>query len=99
MGGITVRRGILCRNQFFPETLNTVLSHNPAEAQSEKNPAVMMVHAKSDSTPLAASAGWDGGEPEVQRTMEGAFPELNLAIKLRGTTLEALGITLFTPAS
>jgi signal transduction histidine kinase len=79
------------RDQFFPETLNTVLSHNPAEAQSEKNPAVMMVHAKSDSTPLAASTGWDGGEPEVQRTMEGAFPDLNLAIKLRGTTLEALG--------
>ena len=79
------------RDQFFPETLNTVLSHNPAEAQSEKNPAVMMVHAKSDNTPLAASTGWDGGEPEVQRTMEGAFPELNLAIKLRGTTLEALG--------
>ena len=79
------------RDRFFPETLNSVLSHNPAESQSEKNPAVMMVHAKSDNTPLAASAGWDGGEPEVERTMEGAFPNLNLAIKLRGTTLAALG--------
>jgi signal transduction histidine kinase len=79
------------RDKFFPETLNTVLSHNPAEAQSEKNPAVMMVHAKSDNTPLSASAGWDGGEPEIERTMEGAFPSLNLAIKLRGTTLAALG--------
>jgi len=79
------------KDQFFPETLNAILSHNPAEAQSEKNPAVMMVHAKSDSTPLAVSAGWDGGELEVERTLEGAFPNLNLAIKLRGTTLAALG--------
>lgn len=90
IGGVTFDAEYL-RDRFFPETLNTVLSHNPAEAQSEKNPAVMMVHAKSDSTPLAASAGWDGGEPEVERTMEGAFPSLNLAIKLRGTTLAALG--------
>jgi signal transduction histidine kinase len=90
VGGITFDAEYL-RDKFFPETLNTVLSHNPAEAQSEKNPAVMMVHAKSEATPLAASTGWDGGEPEVQRTMEGAFPQLNLAIKLRGTTLAALG--------
>lgn len=90
IGGITFDAEYL-RDKFFPETLNTVLSHNPAEAQSEKNPAVMMVHSKSEATPLAASTGWDGGEPEVQRTMEGAFPQLDLAIKLRGTTLAALG--------
>ena len=90
VAGITFDAEYL-QSQFFPETLNTILSHNPAEAQSEKNPAVMMVHAKSDYVPLAASAGWDGGEPEVQRTMEGAFPDLSLAIKLRGTTLAALG--------
>jgi signal transduction histidine kinase len=79
------------RDKFFPETLNTILTHNPSESQSEKNPAVMMVHAKSDYTPLAASTGWDGGEPEVEHTMDGAFPTLSLAIKLRGTTLAALG--------
>ena len=90
VGGITFDADYL-ENNFFPETLNAILAHNPAEAQSEKNPAVIMVHAKSDSTPLAASTGWDGGEPEVERTMEGAFPYLNLAIKLRGTTLAALG--------
>lgn len=90
VGGITFDAEYLS-NKFFPETLNAILAHNPAEAQSEKNPAVMMVHAKSDNAPLSTSAGWDGGEPEVERTMEGAFPNLNLAIKLRGTTLAALG--------
>jgi signal transduction histidine kinase len=79
------------RNSFFPEMLDTVISHHGGEEQREKNPAVIMVHTRSESTPLAASAGWDGGTPEVERRMEGAFPGLVLAIKLRGTTLEAIG--------
>jgi signal transduction histidine kinase len=77
------------RDQFFPETLDTLLSHQ--EERGERNHVVMMVHPKHESTPLAASAGWDGGEPEVERTMEGAFPNLTLAVKLPGTTLAALG--------
>ena len=76
-------------DQFFPEMLNTVLSHQ--EEQGEKNHVAMMVHSKYESTPLAASTGWDGGEPEVERNLEGAFPGLTLAIKLPGTTLAALG--------
>jgi signal transduction histidine kinase len=77
------------RDQFFPETLNALLSQQ--EERGQKNHVVMMVHPKHDSTPLAASAGWDGGYPEVEREMEGAFPGLTLAIKLPGTTLAAMG--------
>jgi signal transduction histidine kinase len=77
------------RGQFFPEMLDSLLSHQ--EERGEKNHVVMMIHAKHESTPLVASAGWDGGEPEVERNMEGAFPNLTLAIKLPGTTLAALG--------
>jgi signal transduction histidine kinase len=77
------------RDQFFPEMLDTLTSHQ--EERGEKNHIVMMVHPRHDSTPLAASAGWDGGEPEVERNMEGAFPGLTLAIKLPGTTLAAMG--------
>jgi signal transduction histidine kinase len=76
-------------DQFFPEMLDTLLSHQ--EERGEKNHVVMMVHPKHESTPLAASVGWDGGEPEVERNLEGAFPGLTLAIKLPGTTLAALG--------
>jgi signal transduction histidine kinase len=75
-------------DQFFPEMLDTVLSHQ--EEEGEKTHVVMMVHPKNDSAPLAASAGWDGGDPEVERNMEGAFPGLTLAIKLPGTTLAAM---------
>jgi signal transduction histidine kinase len=90
IAGITFDAEYL-RDQFFPEMLNTVMSRNLAEGQSDKTPAVMMIHAKNESTPIAACTGWDGGTPEVERNLEGAFPGLTLAIKLRGTTLEALG--------
>ncbi len=78
------------RDHFFPETLESVMNHNLSEGQTD-NHAVMMLHLKSDSTPLAASAGWDSGTPEVERNMESAFPGLMLAIKLHGTTLAAIG--------
>jgi signal transduction histidine kinase len=78
-------------DKFFPEMLDAVISRNLAEGRSDKNPAVMMLHARSESTPLVASSEWDGGAPEVERPMEGAFPGLILAIKLRGTTLQAIG--------
>ncbi|MGA8489779.1 MAG: HAMP domain-containing sensor histidine kinase [Terriglobales bacterium] len=77
------------RDQFFPEMLDSLLTHQ--EERGEKNHVVMMVHPKHEATPLAASVGWDGGEPEVERNLEGAFPNLTLAIKLHGTTLAALG--------
>jgi signal transduction histidine kinase len=79
------------RDHFFPETLESVMNRNLSEDQSGPNHAVMMLHSKSDSAPIAASAGWDGGVPEVERNLEGAFPGLALAVKLRGTTLEAIG--------
>ncbi len=75
-------------NQFFPDMLNTLLSHQ--EEEGEKNHVALMLHAKDDWAPIATSAGWDGGEPEVERNLEGAFPELTLGIKLPGTTLAAM---------
>ena len=56
------------QDHFLPEVLEGVMSHNVAEGQGEH--AVMMIHPRSDSTPLAACAGWDGGVPEVERNLE-----------------------------
>jgi signal transduction histidine kinase len=89
IAGITFD-GDYLRNQFLPQTLDEVMSRNVAEAQTDKN-AVIMVRGKSDSTPIAYGTGWDGGQPEVERNMEGVFPGLVLGMKLRGTTLAALG--------
>src|SRR5215470_14975469 len=82
------------RDQFFPQMLNEVMSRNVAEAQTDKN-AVIMVRGKSESNPLAACEGWDGGAPEGERNMEAVFPGLALGIKLRGTTLAAIGQRFF----
>jgi len=88
IGGVVFDAEYL-RDQFFPDMLDSLLSHQ--EERGEKNHVAMMVHPKHESTPLAASAKWDGGEPEVERNLEGAFPGLTLAIKLPGTTLAAMG--------
>ena len=82
------------RDRFFPDMLLSLISRNLAETPSDQNGrghAVMMLHIKGESYPLAKSAEWDGGAPEVERNLEGAFPGLTLAIKLQGTTLASLG--------
>ena len=81
------------RDRFFPEMLSSCMRSNFAEAKSDKSGsrAGMMVHIRGESDPLATSAEWDGGTPEVERNLETAFPGLTLAIKLHGTTLASLG--------
>jgi signal transduction histidine kinase len=78
-------------DKFFPEMLDDVISRNVNDAQTDRNHAVMMLRGKYDSAAFIQSSGWDGGTPEVERNLEGAFQGLTLAIKLRGTTLAAIG--------
>jgi len=71
-------------NKFFPQALNEVL---PNQNTNDTHPQpVIMVRTAKENVPLAASMGWDGGSPEVERGFEGVFPGLILGIKLRGTT-------------
>jgi len=79
------------QNKFLPEMLNKLLAQDIADGKGNSdNEAVMMVHMKKENWPLAMSDEWDGGEPEVERNFEDGFPGLTLAIKYRGTTVEAL---------
>ncbi len=92
LGGLAFDSEYL-RDQFFPTMLDSLLAQDLADPHGDKNaanPAVMMVHVKKETVPLAASMGWDGGTPEVERYFENAFPGLVLAIKFRGTTIEAI---------
>jgi signal transduction histidine kinase len=88
LAGVVLDSGFL-REKLFPAVLDSVL-----ENQDEKsaNPAVMMIHLRKETTPLATSADWNGGVPEVEKAFEpgGAFPGLVLGMKFRGTTIEAL---------
>jgi signal transduction histidine kinase len=78
------------RDKFFPQMLDEAVSQNLAEGDNGKNRTTVMVHVKSDADPLAASAGWDGGTPEVEREIGGFFPPLSLAMKIQGTTTAAI---------
>ena len=92
--GFVMFDGEYLRDHFFPEILDNLLAEEVADPHGSRNsgnPAAMMIHLKKETEPLAASAEWDGGRPEVDRNLEGAFPGLTLAIKFRGTTVEALG--------
>jgi signal transduction histidine kinase len=74
------------RNDFFPHALNEVLPSQDQADMSHPQTAIM-VRAEKDPSPLAASAYWDGGTPDVERHFESVFPGLILGIKLRGTTI------------
>ena len=58
------------RDTFFPGIIQQILAKESGEAGGSKNPPVMMVHVKREDKPLVASAGWDGGKPEVERSFE-----------------------------
>jgi signal transduction histidine kinase len=73
-------------NDFFPHALNEVLPSQDQGDMSHPQTAIM-VRAEKDPSPMAASAYWDGGSPEVERPFESVFPGLILGIKLRGTTI------------
>ena len=71
---------------FFPQALNEVLPNQHQSDQSHPQTA-FMVRTEKEKYPMASSASWDGGVPEVERPFESVFPGLILGIKLRGTTI------------
>jgi signal transduction histidine kinase len=91
IGGIVFDPGFV-QHQFLPGMMNSLVAENDAKSRREdaNSEAVMMIHVAKEP-PLAASTGWDGGDPEMERKLESVFPGLMLAIKFRGTTVEAIG--------
>jgi signal transduction histidine kinase len=92
MGGIVFDPDFL-QDKFFPEMMNTMMAENEADTRGNNNghsEAVMMIHAPKEPA-MAACSDWDGGTPEMERKLEAGFPGLMLAMKFRGTTVEAIG--------
>ncbi|MDA2913247.1 HAMP domain-containing histidine kinase [Acidobacteriia bacterium AH_259_A11_L15] len=80
--------------EFFPAVFDKLLAKDFAErsggGKAASSEVAMMVRPKGMKKPLATSAGWDAGKPEVERNIEMSFPGLTLAIKFQGTTVAAL---------
>jgi signal transduction histidine kinase len=77
------------KNTFFPQALNEAL---PAENQDDAShhETAIMVRVDRDRSPMATSAYWDEGPPEVEQPFGAVFPGLILGIKLRGTTIASM---------
>lgn len=79
------------RKSFLPAMMKDVLTSKSNVLRTDVNPPIMMIHPMKDSAPWVASANWDGGRPEAERTFQYVFPELTLAIKYQGTTVADIG--------
>ena len=93
LGAITIDPHYL-KKTFLPQMLDEHVSRTLADDQDEKV-ALMIFPVNPDGghsdKPLATSAGWAEGKPEVTRKMDHVFEGLALGIKLQGTTVEAIG--------
>jgi len=84
------------KGTLFPQALDEQVNQRLSE-QSGNQIAMMIYPAESemahDIKPLAATAGWGDGKPEVSRKFDDVFRPLALGIKFQGTSVEALGRT------
>jgi signal transduction histidine kinase len=78
------------RNTFFPGVINDVLS-SKSTAVHDANPPALMVRPSKGYTPWTASANWDGGKAEMERSLSEAFEGMVFAIKYPGTTIDEIG--------
>ncbi len=95
LGGVSFDPCYL-KGTFFPEMLTEVLTQKASDEGG--NPKALMIYPADSEmgqriTPLAATAGWGEGKPEVSRRFEDVFRGLALGIKFQGTSAEAIGET------
>jgi signal transduction histidine kinase len=105
LGGATFDPTYL-KKTFFPEMLDALINQKltddkDAAASSgifDSGPArlAMMVYPADydgghEDKPVATSAGWGKGKPEVMRNLDDVFRGLALGIKFQGTSADAIG--------
>jgi signal transduction histidine kinase len=104
IGGVTFAPEHL-RDTFFPEMLDALITYKLGEDGG--NGLAMVVYPSDPESeagtppqatgyvnqPLAASAGWSDGKPEITRHLDDVFRGLALGIKFQGTSVEAIGRT------
>ncbi len=82
------------KKAFFPEMLDELITQKLTEDKGER--LAMMVYPADyeeghEDKPLATSAGWSKGKPEITRKLDDVFRGLALGIKFQGTTVDAIG--------
>jgi signal transduction histidine kinase len=93
MGGMTIDP-VYLKKTFLPEMLDELITQKVTEDKDER--LAMMVYPLDfegghEDKPVATSAGWSKGKPEVMRKLDDVFRGLALGIKFQGTTADAIG--------
>ncbi len=82
------------KTTFFPALLKESVD-DKAREQSGNQIAIMIYpteyEGRGEMKPLAMSAGWGEGKPEVARKFDDVFSGLSLGIKFQGTSVKQLG--------
>jgi signal transduction histidine kinase len=95
LGGVSFDPCYL-KGTLFPQALEEQVNQKLNE-QGGNQLAMMIYPADSEMAheikPVAATAGWGEGKPEVTRKFDDVFHGLALGIKYQGTSVEALGQT------
>jgi signal transduction histidine kinase len=93
VGGVTFDPCYL-QQTLFPGTLDEMISQKTND-QGGNRMALMIYSPESEMgkeiKPIAATAGWGEGKPEVMRKFDDGFRPLALGIKYQGTSMAALG--------
>ena len=95
IGGVSIDPHYL-KNHFFPAVLKEVVESKYGDQSG--NQIEMMIYptdyeGKGDFKPLAMTAGWGEGKPEVSRRFDSVFGGLSLGVKFQGTSIKQLGAT------
>jgi signal transduction histidine kinase len=105
LGGVSFDPDYL-KQTFFPQLLDELITKKLADEKdaaanagmfdSGPAPLAMMVYPADldgghEDKPVAMSAGWGNGKPEVSRNLDDVFRGLALGIKFQGTSAEAIG--------
>ncbi len=95
LGGVTFDPCYL-RGTLFPQTLQELVTQKVTDQGG--NQLAMMIYFPDtemghEIKPIAATANWGEGKPEVTRKFDDVFRPLALGIKFQGTSAEAIGQT------
>lgn len=93
IGGVTFDPSYL-KNNFFPGLLKDAVDAKSSDQSG--NRIAMMIYptdyeGKGEMKPLAVTAGWGEGKPEVGRRFEQVFGGLSMGIKFQGTSVKEIG--------
>ena len=95
LGGVSIDPCYL-KNSFFPGLLKEIVDEKTNDRTG--NQIAIMIYpteyeSRGEIKPIAASAGWGEGKPEVARKFDDVFGGLSLGIKFTGTSIKQLGET------